>query len=290
MKKLQKKLFLSSIFLFTISFQSLALAKVEIVLGLPLEQNLNLQASIPETSAPEIILSREQYVLSYNKNRRSPNWVAWKLESNQMGRSGRSNNFMVDSELETYLKQTNDSKAPVNETEYKGSCYDRGHQVPSADRTDTLANNETTFLMSNMIPQTAYLNRVVWEHLEQYSRDLVQKQGKKLYIIAGPIYDRDLGSIGPQNDIPVPSKDFKIIYILNAGQNIADINGDTPTISVIMPNILQDGSSPDKNPQDLCKPLNVKSADKKDWEKYKASINEIENISGLKFTTNQAKI
>ncbi len=290
MKKLQKKLFLSSIFLFTISFQIVALAKVEIVLGLPLDQNLNLKASIPETSVSEIILSREQYVLSYNKNRRSPNWVAWKLERNLIGSSGRSNNFMIDPELEIYLKQTNATKSPVNETEYRGSCYDRGHQIPSADRTDTQTNNETTFLMSNMIPQTAFLNRVVWEHLEQYSRDLVQKQGKKLYIIAGPIYDHDLGFIGPQKDIPVPSKDFKIIYVLNAGQNISDINADTPTISVIMPNILQDGSLPDQNPQDLCKPLNIKSADKKDWEKYKTTINEIENISGLKFSTNEAKI
>ncbi len=283
MKKLQKKLFLTGLFLLSFSFQNLAQAKVETVLGLPVEQNDNLAMKAPESSLPEIILSRDQYILSYNKERRSPNWVAWKLESEQIGSSGRSNNFTMDMELENYLEQSSAAKHAVDATDYKGSCYDRGHQIPSADRTDTQTNNEPTFLMSNMIPQTAYLNRVIWEHLEQYSRDLVQKQGKKLYIIAGPIYDQDFGKIGPQKDIPVPSKDFKVIFILEANQTAKDITATTPTIAVIMPNILQDGSTPVSNAQGLCKPLSVKTTDRTDWQKYKTTVTEIENVSGLHF-------
>lgn len=287
MKNLSKKVFLSGIFLFSFTLSNLASARIETVLGLPLDQNSNLAMKAPETYASEIILSRDQYVISYNKDRRAPNWVAWKLEVDQMGRSGRSNNFMMDSELENYLSQTSANKHAVDPTEYRGSCFDRGHQVPSADRTDSSVNNQATFLMSNMIPQTAYLNRVIWEHLEAYSRDLVLRQGKKLYIFAGPIYDQDLGSIGPQSDIPVPSKDFKVIFILNSNQTMNDINADTPKIAVIMPNVLQDGSSPSTNDQGNCETLRTNSTDKKDWMRYITTVGEIERLSGLKFDSSK---
>jgi endonuclease G len=280
MKILKLNLF-STLFLITISCQNFANAKVEAILGLPVDQNKNLATHIPQTNASEILLSRDQYLLSYNKFRRSPNWVAWQLDLTQIGTSGRSNDFLIDNQLEQYLSETNPSLHAVDSTEFKGSCYDRGHQVPSADRTDSQQDNEATFLMSNMIPQTPYLNRVVWEHLEQYSRDLVQKQGKKLFMIAGPIYDRDMGSIGPKHDIPVPSKNFKIIYILNSNQGAADINASTPVIAVVMPNILQDGSAPETNSAQLCKPLSVAGADRTDWVKYKTTISEIESLSGL---------
>lgn len=53
-----------------ISFQSLAAAKIETVLGnVALKDNLNIALNIPTTELPEIILSRDQYLLSYNKFR-----------------------------------------------------------------------------------------------------------------------------------------------------------------------------------------------------------------------------
>ncbi len=256
-----------------------AWAKVEVTIGLPIEQNPNLFLKAPSTDASEIILSREQYIISYNKFRRSPNWVAWKLAANLMGKSGRSNQFSVDQDLNNYLSQTMNSKGAVTSTEYRGSCYDRGHQVPSADRTDSLSNNETTFLMSNMIPQTAYLNRIIWEHLERHSRNLVQKQEKKLYILSGPIYDQDFGHIGPQKDIPIPSKNFKIIYVLDSKNKIIE------TLAVIMPNTLRDGTMAIKDAEGNCPGLQVSDTDSQDWEKYKTSIQEIEKISGLSFAS-----
>jgi endonuclease G len=257
-----------------------AFAKVETVLGKPLNQNDNLGFQIPTTDNPEIMISRDQYVISYNKDHRSPNWVAWKLEESNMGSSGRTNVFSQDSDLENYLSQNNEGHA-VQSNEYSGSCFDRGHQVPSADRTDTKSNNEMTFMMSNMIPQTPYLNRVIWEHLESYARTLVRNNGKKLYVIAGPIYDADFGMIGPNHDIPVPSKDFKIIFVLNADQTAADINANTEHIAVIMPNTQEDGTSIQQN---KCGTFNDRaSRDINDWQKYQTSVADIEAVSGLHF-------
>jgi endonuclease G len=262
-------------------YSSLSLAKIETVLGeLRLDGNPNLPGNVPTTSVNEIILSRSQYVISYDKTKRSPLWVAWKIESKNLGNSGRSNNFAQDLELENYLAQTSPFHA-VDATEYKDSCFDRGHQVPSADRTDKRENNEKTFLMSNMIPQTPYLNRVLWEHLESKTREIV-KSGKKVFIIAGPVYDQNFGVIGPNKDIPIPSKNFKVIFILNPNERPEDITRNTTHISVLMPNILSSGEKPLDNMKELCRGETGSSTDRDDWLKYQTSIEDIEKISGLK--------
>ena len=278
MKALKRNFLFFAIPLFLFDVAS---AKIETVLGLPLSKNLNLPGTIPDAPSDEILISREQYVLSYNKERRAPNWVAWKLEANQMGASGRTNDFQTDSDLAKFLGQAHSSYLAVDPSEFSGSCYDRGHQIPSADRTDTADNNRATFLMSNMIPQTPYLNRVIWEHLEQYTRTMVTQNNKKVYVIAGPIYDKDFGKIGPKKDIPVPSKDFKIIIALDATQTFRDITKDTPIIAVIMPNTLQDGSVISDTPLSKCPPFTVGIEVRDDWKKYESTVGEIEALAGL---------
>jgi len=267
----------------------IAAAKIETVIGsVALQSNDNLAGILPTTSQSEIIISRPQYVISYNKDRRTPNWVAWKLEADQLGTVGRSNNFMQDPDLETYLGRS--GQHAVDPDEYKNSCFDRGHQIPSGDRTDSAANNEATFMMSNMIPQTAYLNRVIWEHLEQYTRDLVRKQNKKVYVIAGPVYDENFGAIGPHQDIQVPSKDFKIIIVLDANQTAADITTSTPVIAVIMPNTTKDGSKPAILKSQACgndESVDAVDADTNDWQQYETTVAQIESISGIKLAAMQ---
>jgi endonuclease G len=84
--------------------------------------------------------------------------------------------------------------------------YDRGHLAPSADRTRNEADNSSTFLMTNMMPQVPELNRGVWGDLEEYCRSLVQ-QGKELYIVAGPV--RSQSAIGKKEKIAVQTKTTK---------------------------------------------------------------------------------
>ena len=71
-------------------------------------------------------------------------------------------------------------------SDYVKSGFDKGHLCPSADRSSTDENNSATFLLTNMIPQAPNNNRITWEHLEKYCRDLV-KQGNELYFICGGI-------------------------------------------------------------------------------------------------------
>jgi endonuclease G len=258
-------------------------AKVEATIGsVPVDKNENLSIPLPTTKYPEILISRSQYLISYNRNRRAPNYVAWKLVASQIGKIGRSNKFQQDAELEAFFAASRSGEHAVSPTEYKNSCFDRGHQAPSGDRTDSEADNEATFEMSNMIPQTPYLNRVVWEHLEAYTRQLVQEQGKKVFVVAGPIYDEDFGSIGPNHDIPVPSKDFKIIFILDANQADDSITSTTPYIAVIMPNVLKSGKTPiPETPGCGGGSSETAPSSKDDWRKYSTTINEIESEAGI---------
>lgn len=275
------KLFLLSAFVFVAT--GMAEAKIEAVIGpVALKNNANLANFIPEVSSDEVIISRPQYVISYNKTRRSPNWVEWQLQTKDIGTTPRTNVFDIDPDLQKYLSDSGSNELAVEPAEYSNSCFDRGHQVPSKDRSDNVSNNTQTFMMSNMLPQTAYLNRVVWEHLEQHTRDLVQKEGKKAFVIAGPVYDEDLGFIGPQHDIPIPSKNFKIILILDANQTAADITPQTEVIAVMIPNIFQDGSAP-KDGHCVAE-LPEKALKTNDWEAYKTTVAEIQKATGLKFT------
>ena len=181
--------------------------------------NRNVALGVPRMhNQPEIVISRDQFVLSWNSKRRGPNWAAWEVRSADLGNVGRQDNFSTDGALKSYLvSKGNDTSVDPND--YSGSCLDRGHQVPSADRTSSVQSNTATFVMSNMIPQAAYLNRIVWERVESYERSLVSRtNGTKVYVIAGGIYDQGSGNIGSQRDIAVPSKSFKIIVKTTPGQ------------------------------------------------------------------------
>ncbi|WP_413560851.1 DNA/RNA non-specific endonuclease [Bdellovibrio sp. HCB209] len=265
-------------------FHSISYAVVEGVIGsLPLEKNINVSSQLPSTNASEIIISRKQYVISYNKTTRSPNWASWELDPQNMGNADRSNGFSQDTELEEYLAKQGGQYKAVTSTEYKGTCFDRGHQVPSADRTNSSKDNEATFTMANMLPQTAFLNRVLWEDLERYTRDLVTLKNKKAYVIAGPIYDENFGAIGPNKDIPVPSKNFKIVFLLEPNQTAKDISKDTPALAVILPNTLADGSAVPMNENVDCLAISNLSSNNGDWNAYRTTVDEVEKLTGIRF-------
>ncbi len=99
--------------------------------------------------------------------------------------------------------------------DYRRSGYDRGHITPSGDMPDKNAQQQT-FSLANMVPQTAALNRGVWEGIESAVRDLAIRQGE-LYVVTGPVFEgQELKSVGP-NGVLVPSLAWKAVYDPRAG-------------------------------------------------------------------------
>ena len=112
---------------------------------------------------------------------------------------------------------------------------------------------------------------------------MITKQKKKVYVIAGPIYDQDFGAIGPKLDIKVPSKNFKMIVILDERQTAKDITAETPTITVVMPNTLQDGGPPVPNTVGCMGLRAANVVQPGNWQMYRSKMTDIEKLSGLKF-------
>jgi len=172
-----------------------------------------------------LLLEKPGYVLSYNKARGTANWASWQLSPGWLGNADRQNDFRPDADLPA------DWNA-VRPSDYEGSGYDRGHLVPSGDRTVTEAINSATFVMTNIIPQTAENNREPWRRLEMFSRTLVD-QGQDLYIIAGVYGDQGRLADGT---VTVPTNVWKVIVVLPAGAGLEAVDIDTPVIAVDIPN------------------------------------------------------
>ncbi|MEL6928692.1 MAG: DNA/RNA non-specific endonuclease, partial [Cyanobacteria bacterium J06600_6] len=169
------------------------------------------------------LIVKPEYALSYNCRAGIPNWVSWQLDRSWLGRTERSDNFRPNSELPP------DCYA-VRPSDYRGSGYDRGHLVPSGDRTHSRIGNESTFLMTNIIPQSPSNNREVWRELEEYSRDLVY-EGKELFIIAG---GKGIAKKIADSQVVVPKFTWKVILILDESTEPTPEN--TRAIAVWMPN------------------------------------------------------
>ncbi|UFP96869.1 DNA/RNA non-specific endonuclease [Gloeobacter morelensis MG652769] len=184
------------------------------------------RATATPGSVNNYLLLKPQYALSYNAAKGIPNWASWQLNRAWLGRTDRQNDFRPDESLPVGLYR-------VNPAEYTGSGYDRGHLVPSADRTVSGVDNSATFLMTNMTPQSPDLNRGPWEKLESYCRELVGA-GKELYIVAGA--SGELGRIGG-GKVSVPARHWKVIVVLDApGAGLAAVTGRTRVIAVDIPN------------------------------------------------------
>ncbi|HEX3074772.1 MAG TPA: DNA/RNA non-specific endonuclease, partial [Ignavibacteriales bacterium] len=156
------------------------------------EPNKNAALGIPRDndSSDDYLIYRPQYVVSYNRLKNDPNWVSWNLNAEWYGDVPRSEGrFIKDTTLPAEFYH-------VCHEDYSNSGYDRGHLVRSEERTATPEDNKSTFLLTNIIPQSPDLNRGVWLALERYCEDLCKKNNKELYIIAGGIYSQGSQVIG----------------------------------------------------------------------------------------------
>jgi endonuclease G len=227
----------------------------------------NPSNAVTSTSYPtNYLLVKSQYAVSYNNNKRTPNWVSWQLNSSWLGSTPRQDDFRADTTLPSTWYR-------VSASDYSGSGFDRGHMTPSADRTNTVSSNSATFLMTNMIPQAPDNNQGVWANLENYLRTLVS-QGKELYIISGPAGSCGTGSNGtkcslaaatsPSNSITVPASVWKVIVVLdNPGSGVSGVNTSTRVIAVDIPNV-----------------QGVRTAL---WQNYRVSVDSLEQKTGYNF-------
>lgn len=203
--------------------------RVELLLG-----NLSRATSNPDLT-DNLLLLKDQYVVSYNNSLGRANWVSWHLQKSDLGLTSRQDDFRPDATLPVGYYQV----IPTDYTAADG--FDRGHLCPSADRTDSKVNNSATFLMTNIMPQSPVLNRGVWQELEAYCRELVE-DGNELYIMAGGYGVGATGSQGYKTTLATgkvkpPAQCWKVIIALPQGDDdLNRINTQSTVIAVDMAN------------------------------------------------------
>jgi len=157
------------------------------------------------SNIPSQLLSHTAYCLSYNKETRCPNWVAWNLSADHAdGEWARSNDYREDYNVPA-PRATNE--------DYRASSWSRGHMCPAGDcKWDANAMSET-FLLSNMCPQDRNLNSGLWNRIEMDCRKWAQRYGS-VYIVCGPLfYNKEHETIGV-NKVVVPEAFFKVILCM----------------------------------------------------------------------------
>ena len=102
-------------------------------------------------------------------------WVAYPLNRGLIGSGSRTNDWGLDPKVPSQYQS-------VIYKAYKGG-YERGHQIPSADRYAPGAN-EATFYGTNMTPQLGELNENAWANLEGYVRNW-SSSFDTLYVVTG---------------------------------------------------------------------------------------------------------
>ncbi len=117
--------------------------------------------------------------------------------------------------------------------DYRRSGFDRGHMTPSGDMPGEAAQAQS-FSLANMVPQTARLNRGVWEGVESAVRHLAEQQGE-LYLVTGPAFHgSEIKAVGPDG-VLVPTSTWKALYDpVAAGTGVYVCkNTDSPTCMVM---------------------------------------------------------
>ena len=201
------------------------------------------------------LMEKAQYVMSYHRDNGRPNWVSWHLDDSWIGSTPRQDDFRPDTTLPAGWYQ-------VQATDFSGSGYDRGHMCPSADRTKTVADNSSTFLMTNMVAQAPDNNQRGWATLETYCRTTAGSTNE-LYIISG-----GYGTSGylANGNVAIPSSTWKVIMVLPKGTNdVSRVTTSTRLIAIVMPN--QNGISTD-------------------WRSFRVSVDYVESLTGYDFFSN----
>jgi endonuclease G len=171
-----------------------------------------LVISVTLFSQDVIVLKHTNYTSHFSKSKKYPVMVEWWETKAKVACSNplpRKDAFQPDPQsiVETDIK-----------ADYVGSGYDRGHMSPAASNQCQTADIQMEcFYMSNMAAQTHRLNAGDWKSLEVLTREIASKEDS-VHIWAG-----NIGEIKKIGKVSVPTKCWKVVYVVNSKEWMAFI-------------------------------------------------------------------
>ena len=154
------------------------------------------------------------YSILYDPSRYASLWTAYVLCSAHRG-SGSGGSW-VNNPLIPASKQTSCYKAYPS---VDGVTYDRGHQIPNADRNGVDEMMAQTYYSTNMTPQLQHgFNGGIWAHLEDAVRSVVAFTDT-VYVVTGAAFRKKGGNetiesiVNTRDDkvLPVPNYYWKVL-------------------------------------------------------------------------------
>lgn len=160
------------------------------------------------------ILYNSTFITGYSESLKSPLWTVFRL--------GNTKGTFDEKKVEKWerpetFKTDVRTSAKVAHDDYTSTGFDRGHMAPNNSilvNYGQMAQLET-FLMSNICPQNPNLNQGIWKKLEDYELSVLSqideknKQVTDLYVICGPIYDKNPEML--KTGIAIPTHFYRIL-------------------------------------------------------------------------------
>lgn len=157
------------------------------------------------------LADRTFFVLCHSARLKVAVWVSYELKPEHLHRvAARPRHFHRDMEL---------SHAGASNHDYRGSGFSRGHMAPAADFAWSTEAIQTTFLLSNAVPQRQALNSGRWAQLETAVR-VVAADSDLTTVITGPIFDNDSPETIGAGRVAVPTHLFKVVLAVRGARKI----------------------------------------------------------------------
>ena len=151
-----------------------------------------------------------------------------------------------------------------------GVTYDRGHQIPNADRNADNSLQNQTYYWTNSTPQLATFNQGIWNNLENQVRS-IGAATDSVYVVTGPVYQTAGGSEtvrtfkNSTNDdkvLSIPNYYFKVLLkVKRSGGSITSASA----IGFWFTHEAHSGEN---------------------WQNFAVSVDEIERKTGFNFFAN----
>lgn len=209
--------------------------------GIPLERALT-----PRTFTR--IFRNEGFLVGYSEWRANPLWVVYRLRPITAKRHfKRPARFRADPR----------SLRHIDHHDYSHSGYTRGHLAPNYAIANLYGRTAQldTFLMTNVSPQRADLNRKLWQRLEEVEVDYFARWFGELWVVTGPVFDDDIRTL--KSGVEIPDAFYKILVRPPRGEY--------------------------KEPRMLAFLMPQKVRGDEPLDRYLVSVDEIERLTGFDF-------
>lgn len=201
-----------------------------------------------------------------------PEWVAFEIKTKpeEMPKYKRPSPWLTHDSLFNIGKAPNDDTYKVSGANdmkvVKGNNrFVRGHMCPknAADRIGENAGYNTHTVL-NAVPQLQWQNNGIWKYLEKDCTDWADKY-ERIWVVAGPAFFKQNPSmnLGQAGEVPaaIPDAIYKIVI-----REDPDSESGVTTMAFLFPNII--------------------ASNKKIAAHFLTTVEDIENVTKLKFLTN----